>query len=301
MYKKNYVLFLFLLISVIPSSLFALKIDRVIVSSDANPLYLDFWPLVAKTWKKLTGLTPTLILIAKKNTSVDTSVGDIVRFDPIPGINHGFQAQVIRLLAPALFENEGCLISDIDMFPLCKDFFTTQVEPYPDERFPMCYTAAKGSVFKEIFHIHSKEQILEILKKWHSLGIGWCTDEVLLYNYVTTWQHYTTKCIKLGHSEIRRIDRSKWYYHPQKVNNLWYLDAHSIRPYNTYKKEIDTLISLLDQKHHNHNKTIQERFSPLQKHFFCHAIRIKGKIPLIDDEKTGYRQKIHRNKYFRLS
>ena len=29
-----------------------MKIDYVIVSSDDNPMYLDFWPIVSKIWKK---------------------------------------------------------------------------------------------------------------------------------------------------------------------------------------------------------------------------------------------------------
>ena len=80
----------------------AFTLKRALVASDTNPMYIDFWPLVAKAWKKL-GLQPTLALIAPPDFNVDTTCGDVIRFDPIPGIPTSFQAQVIRLLAPRIF------------------------------------------------------------------------------------------------------------------------------------------------------------------------------------------------------
>ncbi len=314
MQKKYSIRFFFLCSLFSISHAHALKIDRVIVSSDANPLYLDFWPLVAKTWKKLTGITPTLILVADKNTPVDTTVGDVVRFEPIAGINHGFQAQIIRLLAPALFENDGCLISDIDMFPLCKDFFVKQVASLPEDsfvvyrdkahptslkRFPMCYSAAQGKTFKEVFQIPTRESIPAIIQKWHTLGLGWNTDEILLYQYITSWKHYKKRCVLLGNREIRRIDRSKWWYIPQKVRVLGYLDAHSIRPYKIYKKEIDSLLSLLDQNKNWQPPTLQKLLSPFKNQFFYNSVIIKGTCPLMNNLTTCYRQDRFKNQFFR--
>ena len=84
----------------------ALIIDRAIVSSDSNPDYLDFWPIVAKAWNKL-GIRPTLALIADKSVQVDESLGDVIRFEPIKGVSNALYAQTIRLLLPILFEDRG--------------------------------------------------------------------------------------------------------------------------------------------------------------------------------------------------
>ena len=81
------------------------KIDRVIIASDANQTYLDFWPFVAKAWKKM-GIKPTLALIANKNIVVDETLGDVIRFEPIEGVSTALFAQTVRLLVPAFFEND---------------------------------------------------------------------------------------------------------------------------------------------------------------------------------------------------
>lgn len=235
-----------------------LTLKRVILASDANSLYLDFWPLVARAWERLVGLRPTLALIAEDDVIIDETCGDVIRFKPIPGVPTGFYAQHIRHLVPAYFEEDGCLISDIDMFPLSKDYFIESVKnvsedayvvyrdkAYTYERFPMCYSAAKGKVFKEMFKLKSLDHIPNIIEAWYKMNLGWNSDERLLYHYVTHWSGYATHCIKLGGTVEKRVDRSKWQYDPVKVNAGYYIDSHSLRPYLNYKSSIDTLLKCL--------------------------------------------------------
>jgi hypothetical protein len=242
----------------IPTISQPLTLKRVIVASDANALYLDFWPLVAHAWERLTGLRPTLALIAEDDVFVDETCGDVIRFKPIPGVPDGFYAQHIRHLVPAYFEEDGCLISDIDMFPLSKDYFIESVRNAPEdayvvyrdkaytyERFPMCYSAAKGKVFKEMFKLKSLSHIPQIIEAWHKMDLGWNSDERLLHHYVTHWQDYATRCIKLGGGVEKRVDRTKWEYDPVKVKAGYYIDSHSLRPYLKYKTHIDRLLKCL--------------------------------------------------------
>lgn len=241
------------------------EIDRAIVASDENSFYLDFWPIVAKAWKRL-GIKPTLALIADDYVQVDEEVGDVIRFKPLPGIPTGFQAQVIRLLIPLYFEDEFCLLSDIDMIPISKSYFVDPLKSmsnnmfivyrdkaYPDEmkQYPICYNAAKGSTFKEILGVRSITDIPAIINYWAHLKLGWCTDEILLYNYLQRWKGFKYRCIKLGATDRlclgRRIDRANWNYDRNKLlNEDFYVDCHSLRPYSQYKEEIDKLAMLLD-------------------------------------------------------
>ncbi len=46
-----------------------MKIDKVILSSDSNPYYLAFWPVVSKIWKQNFKIEPVLALIS--NTELD--------------------------------------------------------------------------------------------------------------------------------------------------------------------------------------------------------------------------------------
>jgi hypothetical protein len=48
-----------------------LKIDRVILSTDNNPDYIQFWPIVSRVWQEYIGIKPTLALIADKSVYID--------------------------------------------------------------------------------------------------------------------------------------------------------------------------------------------------------------------------------------
>lgn len=259
MYKK-----LLMAVLLLTQSIHALRIDRVIVSSDDNPLYLPFWPLVAKTWKQLVGITPTLLLVASADVPVDESLGTVIRCEPIPGIPTAFHAQVVRLLAPAYFKDEVCLISDIDMIPLSKDYFLNSVEHIADNCFvtfkdgafagqeineyPMCYNVARGSTFKEIFNIHAVSEIPAIIKQWYALGLGWTTDQQVLYHTLNAWDKKTNRLVKLGHDVDRRVDRGWWGYNKDLIKKGYYIDCHMLRPYDQFEQQLLELTGLLGIK-----------------------------------------------------
>ena len=237
----------------------ALVIDRVIMSSDDNPMYLDFWPVVAKAWSKF-GIRPTLALIARSDVQVDESLGDVVRFEPVQGLSNALYAQAVRLLVPVLFEHEVSLISDIDMIPLSESYFKSSVCSIADDKFvvyrdnaypqnlhkyPMCYNVAKGLTFQELFGIKSRDEIPRMIMQWAQLNWGWNTDELVLYMYLHKWAYFDTRCVSLHHGVSRRIDRSNWHYNSSLLANNYYIDCHSVRPYKKYKSEVDTLMQLI--------------------------------------------------------
>lgn len=254
-------LYLMILISSLSfSQIGAFTIDRVIVSTDMNPTYVQFWPIVAKVWQDVVALPCTLVVIGSPDESIDTSLGDVIFFEPIEGIPTSLQAQVIRLLVPCLdqFQDQICLISDIDMIPLCKWYFKRSVKNMPEdcfvvyrdgcykeERYPMCYNAAKGSVFREIFNVKSLEDIRAVIIEWAALDLKWNTDELILTQLVKEWDKTSHRCVCLGHDAERRIDRSDWQYSESLVRKHFYIDAHMVRPYLDYKFEIDQLVNCL--------------------------------------------------------
>ncbi|MGC2310857.1 MAG: hypothetical protein WA432_04510 [Candidatus Babeliaceae bacterium] len=236
--------------------LVALELDRVILSSDSNHKYIHFWPLVARAWQRL-GIKPTLIFIDDGSSlQLDETCGDVIRFPALPGIPTSFQAQVIRLFAPALFSNDVCIVSDIDMFPLSKTFFKDQIRSYNRDcfivyraaaygenahRYPMCYVAALGRNFGEIFCIRNFSDITQVIRRWYNKKLGYSTDELMLYQYLKAWRHFKNKCVLLANQEVQRIDRTKWNYSDTLLAQDFYVDAHLLRPYSKYKKQIDSL------------------------------------------------------------
>jgi hypothetical protein len=236
-----------------------MRIERVIVASDTNPAYLPFWPLVARAWKEIAGFEPVLAFIADRDTVVDETIAEVIRFEPIPGIPTGFQAQAIRLLLPIYFEDDVSLISDMDLIPLSKAYFVDSVAHCPEHNFvvfrdgvrdlgksqyPMCYVAAQGKTFKEVFRMSDRTEIPSLIKEWYALGLGWTTDQQMLYSYLNRWDRFEPRCVRLGHDVTRRIDRANWRYDADLIKQNFYIDAHLPRPYDAHKQHIDRLASL---------------------------------------------------------
>ncbi len=245
------------------TSMFPFKIDRVILAADANPFYLDFWPYAARAWKQLIGVTPTLALVADESVQVDESLGEVIRFRPIKGMPAGLQAQVIRLLLPVLFPHDICILSDIDQLPLKKSYFHEPIASIPpdkfviynddayrgaEQRFPICYCVAKGTTFRDLFHVSTIQGIRRLMGEWYRFGWGFHTDELVLYRSLMDWKEAASRLVKLGDglgpSDKRRINRAFWHYDPALLKKGYYVDAHLLRPYKRYKKELDALAQL---------------------------------------------------------
>lgn len=235
------------------------KLQRVILSTNCNPYYSDFWPLVAPLWKAM-GLQPTLAFVAHEDCQLDETLGDVIRFKPIDGVSEALQAQALRLLLPSLFPDDVCLISDIDMIPVSFNYYTDTAALCTDDnaflvyrgfaygeddhRWPMCYVAAKGSIYNQIFGGSSIEEFRTILKEWDSWGLGWNTDELLMYIYVKKWEKeqggtiwYKEDC------EFLRIDRSGWdgdNINEINIDNI--IDFHMPRPYKNHANSINIVV-----------------------------------------------------------
>lgn len=251
--KKN-VIYLFL--SLYAFCIHGMELNRVILSTNNNPDYIEFWPVVAPLWQKM-GIRPTLALIGDENCEVDTSLGDVIRFNPLPNVSQAMQAQTARLLIPALFPDDVCIISDIDMIPISYSYFHEGAAKCPenafliyrdkayspnDKKYPMCYFAAKGSLFQSIFGVSTAEEIDPKIIEWSKLGYGWGTDETILYSYVNYWEKIGGKVKRLGHGVGPRLDRSAWTNDFSNINFGTYIDCHCPRPYSLYKDSIDQVV-----------------------------------------------------------
>lgn len=247
------------------TSVFALDLNRVILATNDHPYYIQFWPVVAPIWKAM-HFQPTLVLIANEDCEIDESLGDVIRFTPLPGIAESLQAQTIRLLIPALYPDDGCIISDIDMIPISKEYFIDRAMPIPDDvfivyrdgaydaseyRYPMCYVAAKGGIFGNIFGINTFEEIGPLIQSWAELGYGWNTDEFMLYAYVRHGIARGKKVSFLGDGVAGRLDRASWSGDYKDLNLDGYIDCHCPRPYTAYKASIDQIAQLTLERYSN--------------------------------------------------
>ena len=223
-----------------------MELQRAIMGVSDSEEYLGFWPVAARAWRTIVGIEPTIAVIGEAH--LDESLGTVIRFPQIQGVSIALHSQVIRLLLPALFPEDVCITTDIDILPLSRSYFRSITRGQEADRFvvcrdgayrieeqkyPMCYVAARGSTFAEIFGIERRGQIEERVREWNALDHGWSTDELVLFSRVQKWSHRRgERLVRLGHTTRRRLDRSHWRF---RILRAWlglYVDAHLPRPFD---------------------------------------------------------------------
>jgi len=248
-----------------------MKITKAIVSSDSNPVYLDFWYLVSKLWKLKFGITPVLLYFGDNVEDISTEYGDVVHMPILDGIPISTQAQCARIWYAGQCGDEVVITSDIDMLPLSPKYYVDSIVDIPDDKyvhlnplngntyFPMCYNVGKSSTLKQILDIddsfemfmnklinfsHGKESHLKVegLSELWFLDEIYTTAKVNLYRY--TDPNRIVPIIRAGGQNGFRIDRPTWGYDLELVKQDYYYDSHSVRPYIEHKETIDSLVSV---------------------------------------------------------
>jgi hypothetical protein len=245
-----------------------MKLDLVIHSSDSNPFYLDFWPLVSRVWKEGFGIEPILLYIDENHDiPIDETYGKVVKMKPVPGVPLYLQCQWIRYWYPSQVPELVCMLSDIDMFPISKRYFVDQIANIPDTKYvhinpfheylPCCYHIAKGSLFADVLKLEPTWE--QSIRNLYAQNLGHdCFDGVnLILKDKPRWgsdEEHSNRLIRtypdqsifqfIGRTH-KRIDRSHWVYAPFDIKADVYADSHSIRPYSQYKREIDSLVTTI--------------------------------------------------------
>jgi hypothetical protein len=227
-----------------------------IFSTDNNPLYSEFDYPVSKAWEHM-GFEPMCV-----------KMHEIEPFVPQQEIPLGNQAQMIRVLLPALFPERMFLVSDIDMLPLSAKYFQKAIElpaeneiinisadAYPGkERLPICYFLGKGKTFSKVTGVKTKQDISSVMKKWWSNGHKWDTDELCFTKELieaVKSQKISFKGYSRGWYQGManfRIDREKWVYDKNALMNSEYIDSHMLRPLSEYSELLAPLFAHVGAK-----------------------------------------------------
>lgn len=231
--------------------------DKIaIVSSDNNPMYLDFWEVVRDMWIRI-GIKPLLVHICDKDEIIENNDFIIHKVKKIENVDTGFQSQIIRMYISKYYKNNILITSDIDMIPLSKTYFhsfdnlisennilllSSDAYPHINRRFPICYNIAYGKIFSDI--IENDVSFSDYTKRLLSMNKGWDTDELYFGEKIYQFNgniKYLNRGWTYGRA-INRIDRVFWNYDENEKDK--YIDCHSLRPYSKYINEIKKLINI---------------------------------------------------------
>jgi hypothetical protein len=244
-----------------------MKIQKAIMSVDDNPLYTDFWKPVSKLWKECINIEPVLIYFGKNK--LDDSYGTVIYTDPVENIPLYLQTQWARFWYTSTEPDTTFIVSDIDMLPLSKSFFTEHISSYEEDKYlhlngnhyplSVCYHVAKGKVFKRCLNLADtfEESMADLIShddSHHSvvhMGFDrWGLDEAYSTYKILAPKNSNdvVRIPRAGGSD--RIDRGKWKYDINILNESdQYIDSHSLRPYWKHKDAIDTLVDLVLKKY----------------------------------------------------
>lgn len=253
-----------------------MKLDCILTATNENPLYLDFLPIFIKTWNKLyPDVDVKVILIANEIPEQYLCYKDnILLFEPIEHVLTSFTSQFIRLLYPCILNYDGgVMITDIDMLPMNRTYYTEHIKPFDNSKFiylrenvcfnenqiAMCYNVAVPSVWKDVFKINSIEQMKNeithvfnnnAIKEGHG-NVGWSIDQLVLYRKIMDWNRHTNHfvCLKEKDTKFKRLDRNTFSLNDsvisENISNGVYSDYHCYRPMSQFFNENTFIYNLL--------------------------------------------------------
>lgn len=238
-----------------------MKLKYCLVACDLNDNYLRYYPFVKKYWKDVVNIDTILVLISNHVPDYLLEYkNDIILYKPIKNIPTAFQAQCIRVLYPSLINTEETIIiSDMDLIPLNKMYYVNNISLYNNsfvvyrnvipeyKQYPICFCCASPYTWKEIFNIHSIDDITETLINWYKditdyqisspYSIGWACDQLKLYEYVNKWNKSIIKLYDdiTGFKRLDRLDindiKNNTDLYKKRINEGYYSDFHLPRDF----------------------------------------------------------------------
>lgn len=241
-----------------------MQIKYAIVSSNSNPEYLDFWPYVAESWKRI-GIEPVLFYIDSTGPSENVAECGRTHFlESIPEWSISQQAQCIRFWGARILD-APFIISDMDMLPISREYYengaaqigergivsySSDVIQYrwyrTNPQYPMCYLAGDPQSFVELLDLNDTDH-KAFLRRLMRMNIRFGTDQKFFYNQTLAKSGYHIRHLSRGWIEekyaTRRLDKAIWPKSDYNVEE--YIDCHLPRPYSSNRLVCDTLFKKL--------------------------------------------------------
>jgi hypothetical protein len=258
-----------------------MNFDKVVISSNEDPRYIEFWPWIASAWQRMFGVPVHLAFLTQRDEDDDyvqylRAFGRVDLFRPVPGIPEANLAKVIRfMLAARQPPNEVVYINDVDLLPLNRQYFLNLTSDRPpgyllcvgaeiyrggpdDGKFPAGNLTAEAAVFKALFNpLDLDDERLASswigLRKFDSKedisstipneDPNTFSDESLIRCLLSD-QRVPCWHKPRGWSPYteRAICRSDWRINNDRLKTGYYVEAHLLRPYTQHRARIQPIL-----------------------------------------------------------
>ena len=231
-----------------------MKLDCVLACVDDNSLHLDFVPIFIKTWQKLYPSVHIKIIMVSNSIPMDFIEYKkyITLFEPIHNVSSNIILGLLKYLYPCVlhYTNGGVLVTDIDVIPLNKSFFSDSIRTVKNDRFislgDSCYHIATSTTWKYVFGIQSVQDIRHrIIQLVHGNGHEYIQHKIMV------WDNHARKLVHLHDKEtkFKRLSRNTFSMNNIKmktdIQDGIYCDYQCYRPMNLYSLVNYKLFNLL--------------------------------------------------------
>jgi hypothetical protein len=234
-----------------------MKIDKVIFSCDDS--YLMFWEHTSEVIKKVLNIEPVLFFINEEEETdfYQDKFGTIKKIKKVDFIDSSLLSQIYRFYGTKFFQNEVCMISDVDMFLFNKywvndhlneknedDLVIMNSDAYDPKRietlnhyprYPACYSVGKGSTFNKI--LNTDRSIEDYTSEVSSLNAGWDSDEIYFTNKLIYGDHNVNyHLIKRGYSSYYYVPGriEKYMFNPEESQQVGKLNLNGTINFDTF-------------------------------------------------------------------
>jgi hypothetical protein len=196
-----------------------MKIDRVLLSSNNNKLYYEFWNHVSKVYREKFDLIPTLIWVGTEEEKIKCEIseeyGEVIIVAPNKNYSVNSQCTLATYWATQFFPDEVCFICGIDEIALSGRFIKEMIKEFSDDDYlmliadayqnqhwsiqnsvsPSGYHVGKGKIFLDIYKFEKEfSETIEIVMSskilqkylesnrggYHSENLNWGMDETYI-------------------------------------------------------------------------------------------------------------------------
>lgn len=258
-----------------------MKITRVILASDSNEIYSQFWNPISKIYKENFDIHPTLVFFGTYNQSRELGLseahGDIHYQKPVLDHHIGWQTTWSLFWWMKKFPEDTFIIMGIDQVPLSKHLIEVVPAQYDEDSYlmladngydpqhwskpsgvsPSSYHIVKGSVAQKIYGF--EDTFDAEIHKVASSGIPayygeekrWGLDESYSSHKLRQYRdsggkiHSASMFKDICQNRIECCRTKETPYDEGRLKNGWYWDAHLCRPVSDHKQYIEKLLSLI--------------------------------------------------------
>lgn len=261
-----------------------MKIDRVILSSNNNPLYYQFWNPLSKIYAENFGIKPTLIWFGSVNElnelSISKEFGDIVIVKAVDKYPLPFQTTWGAFYHTSLFPNDVCLTMGIDQVPLSgmflkdmiadigeSDYVMEIADAYLPEHWtingsssPSAYHIAKGFIFNKVYGFEStfEKEIEKVCNSgmkavWEDTQLMWGLDETYSSQKLRQYRDCGGSIVSMSNFNLLKRTRIECerdkepQFDEQNLKIGLYSEAHLCRPLENHKNYITKMFNLISK------------------------------------------------------